>query len=32
MSRTARMPRRKFEVFCEGDTEYNYINHNLLGS
>lgn len=27
MSRTARMPRRKFEVFCEGDTEYNYINH-----
>lgn len=26
MSRTARMPRRKFEVFCEGDTEYNYTD------
>lgn len=27
MSRPVRMLRRKFEVFCEGDTEYNYINH-----
>ena len=27
MSRPTRMLRRKFEVFCEGDTEYNYINH-----
>jgi hypothetical protein len=27
MSRQKRELRRKFEVFCEGDTEYNYINH-----
>jgi hypothetical protein len=27
MSRPKRELRRKFEVFCEGDTEYNYINH-----
>ena len=27
MSRPTRMLRRKFEVFCEADTEYNYINH-----
>lgn len=26
MSRPKRILRKKFVVFCEGDTEYNYIN------
>ncbi len=26
MSRPERITRKRFDVFCEGDTEYNYIN------